>query len=293
LSKKHITFVRGKRLVQDFFYRLVRGYAIFIARLTIKRMDIKGLDFIPEGKPVLFASTHFNSFFDSCITHLVTQPKVYALARGDAFNKPFVSSILEFFYILPVWRISEGKQNMVWNQRSFERCHEVFQENQKVLIYPEGVCKYQTEVLPLKNGTAAMAYKAWKDGLDVEVIPVTINYESYTKIGKMMNFNFGSPLLAKDFDLTDEKAFNSHFTTTLYQGMTAGVDRNFKPYSFFKNPLYAIFFPINLPLYLGISWLVKKKLGKTVFQDSVWFGLLMILWPVYTLLLAGIFLFIF
>ena len=70
--------------------------------------------------------------------------------------------------------------------------------------------------------------------------------------------------------------------------MVAGVDREFKPYHFLKNPLWPVFWMLCFPLFFGIQAFVQKKFSRTVFHDSIWFGFLYAVLPLYLLILAGV-----
>ncbi|AWV99654.1 1-acyl-sn-glycerol-3-phosphate acyltransferase [Arcticibacterium luteifluviistationis] len=249
-------------------------------------MDTTGIENVPKDKPILFASTHANSFYDAIVLHIVFKRYVYALARGDAFKKPIVAKILNVIHMLPVWRISEGRSNMAKNAKTFEKCNELFKQNKQVLIYPEGICKNQTTLLPLKKrGTAAMAFKAWNEDIDVQVVPVVLTYDSFKTFGKRINLNFGKPLQKESFDLSEEVSFSRDFTATLTEKMEPLFNHTFKPVGFLRNAFHYFGWLINFPLYLAIDTFVKKKFGKTIFSDSIWFGVLYLTYPLYLILL--------
>lgn len=293
MSKKAISTIPDSgspRGFKDFIYFFMRVYSQFICRLMVKNQRTEGLQNVNESKPIIFASTHFNSFLDAILVHNTVQPKVFALARGDAFKNKWVAKVLDLVYILPIWRISEGKSNMIKNEATFERCHRVLNEYEKVYICPEGVCKNQREVLPLKkSGISGMAFRAWQAGLDVEVVPAVQEYDQYHQFGKLANVSFNKPLKASDFDLSDEKIFAQQFSQVLHEKMQEVVYQKFESYNFFKNPIYALGWLFNFPYYLAIDPLLKKKFAKTVFYDSVWYAALYIGLPLYWLIVGIIF----
>jgi 1-acyl-sn-glycerol-3-phosphate acyltransferase len=238
-------------------------------------MDVYGKEFVPKDKPVIFASTHSNSFYDAILLYLMFKKNVYALGRGDAFKNPILAKILRAIHMLPIWRISEGKKNMANNKATFEECNELLKRNQNVLIYPEGICNNQTTLLPLKKrGTSAMAYKAWNEGIDVHIVPVVLIYDSFNKFGKRINLKFSKPLHKEDFDLNDEISFSKQFTAALQEEMSQLFVNDFKPVGFWRNALSYFGWVLFLPLFLLISIFVNKKYSKTIFSDSIWYGLL-------------------
>ncbi len=238
-------------------------------------MDVEGKELVPLDKPVIFASTHSNSFYDAILIYLIFRKNVYALGRGDAFKNPIVAKILRAIHMLPIWRISEGKQNMSKNASTFNECNELFKRNQNVLIYPEGICTNQLDLLPLKKrGTSAMAYRAWKEGIDVHVVPVVLTYDSFKTFGKRINLKFNPPLHKENYDLTDEISFAKTFTADLQSEMTEMFNHDFKPVGFWRNLSFNLGCVLFAPLYLAIHLFVKKRYHKTIFFDSIWYGLL-------------------
>jgi 1-acyl-sn-glycerol-3-phosphate acyltransferase len=238
-------------------------------------MDVEGQELVPLDKPVIFASTHSNSFYDAILIYLMFKKNVYALGRGDAFKNPMVAKILRAIHMLPIWRITEGQHNMSKNMDTFEECNGLFKRNQNVLIYPEGLCTNQTKLLPLKKrGTSAMAYRAWKEGIDVHVVPVVLTYDSFKTFGKRINLKISKPLHKENFDLSDEIAFSKAFTAELEGEMSQMFNHNFKPVGLLRNITFFLGCVLLAPLYLIIHLFVKKKYSETIFFDSIWYGFL-------------------
>ncbi len=272
--------------MNNFIYFFLRKWAKIVFYFFAKRIDISGIENIPSDKPILFASIHPNSFFDAIVLHVMLKRYVYALARGDAFKKGFVEWILTVVHMIPIYRISEGKENLLKNDDTFERCQELFRKNQQVLIFAEGICKQQREVLPLKKGTARMVMQAWEEGDDVHVVPVGIMYDDFRKYGKRIKLNFNKPITQKDFQEKHPAKFVREFNEKLQPAMQQMVDLEVKPYSFFKNPIYYPALFLNAPFLILIRKIVSDKFGKTVFYDSVFYGAMFVLLPFYWLIVA-------
>ncbi|MGK0139247.1 MAG: 1-acyl-sn-glycerol-3-phosphate acyltransferase [Algoriphagus sp.] len=251
-----------------------------------KRVDAVGTEYVPRDKPVIFACTHSNSLIDAIIIYLLFKKDVYSLARGDVFNNPIAAIILKTIHMLPVWRMSEGAKNMAKNGKTFENCNELFKRNKNVLIFPEGLCINQTTLLPLKKrGTAAMAHKAWKEGIDLQIVPVVITYDSFKRFGKSVNVHFDTPISKEGYDLSNEVTFSKKFTDDLTVKMRPLFKYDFRPVGFQRNAFFILAWLINWPLYLLIDFTVKKKFAKTIFFDSIWYALLYVTIFPYLLLL--------
>jgi 1-acyl-sn-glycerol-3-phosphate acyltransferase len=251
-------------------------------------LSFEGLENIPKNQPVLFCSTHSNSFLDALFLASCLDAPVYPLARGDAFRKPFVANILGQFKMLPIFRQSEGEANaMAKNEATFLACQQLFKDSKYVLIYPEGVCKHQREVLPLKKGAAVMAQRAWNENIPLQVIPVSLYYDDYFKWGKKCDVIFGKPIFSTDFQSLEGTTFAHEFNEKLH---TALVEIFPSPFQFKNNRLYngglsqIIYYLgwlINAPLYGICYWLGKRLTKGTIFHDSAVLGLTALLLPFY------------
>src|SRR6185436_5271503 len=74
-----------------------------------------------EG-PLMLAANHPNSFLDAIILCTIFDKPVYSLARGDAFSGNLVSKILLSLKLLPVYRVTEGVENLEENYKTFDQC---------------------------------------------------------------------------------------------------------------------------------------------------------------------------
>jgi 1-acyl-sn-glycerol-3-phosphate acyltransferase len=90
--------------------------------------------------PLLIACNHPNSFLDAIILAALFKKPIYSLARGDVFKNKRIARILTALKILPVFRISEGAENLNTNYDTFAKCREIFKQNGIVLIFSEGLC---------------------------------------------------------------------------------------------------------------------------------------------------------
>ena len=116
---------------------------------------------LEEHGPLLIAANHPNSFLDAIILSSLFKFPVYSLARGDAFANRFVTKILTSLNMLPVYRVSEGVENLENNYTTFDACQELFSQRKIVLIFSEGRCINEWHLRPLKKGTARLALTAW------------------------------------------------------------------------------------------------------------------------------------
>lgn len=280
---------------------------IFCRKIYINRPLL-----LRQKGPLLLAVNHPNSFLDAVIIGSLFKQPVYFLARGDAFGKPWIKKLLLAFKTIPIYRLSEGKENLGRNEATFQLCRKIFRRNGIVLIFSEGICENEWRLRPLKKGTARLAIGAWEDeniGAKLKVQPVGINYNSFHRFGKILLVNLEDPIRKDDFrEINREgdaiRSFNEKLQEELsplvLQGDDDPVSGALSGIPTFRSSFLALLtllpatigMVINFPFYALIKRIAKNKTAGTVYYDGVLFGLLVLLYPVYTLALALLFLFL-
>lgn len=268
-------------------YYFLRPFVWFLLKFFTKRIQISGLENIPKSGAVLLASNHSNSFLDAVLLCTHFDRRIWSLARGDVFKKPLAKKALSSLFMMPMYRLSEGKEYLGENDDTFRKCIELFKHGEMVLIFSEGICLHQKELLPLKKGTGRLAQKAWSDDIDVVVVPVGIRYNNFNKFGKVVNIQIGEPTYRQDLPLdSSEGLYLKEFNRSLTEKLQYLLSKDLPATSFWKNSLYYIGAVVNFP----VNWLsvtLSRKLTKgSVFFDSIALGLFIVLIPIYWLLLA-------
>jgi 1-acyl-sn-glycerol-3-phosphate acyltransferase len=284
-------------------YRILKITARIAIRIFCRKIIINKPEFLKLKGPLLLASNHPNSFLDSVIFDTLFQQPIWNLARGDAFKNKRISRILNALKILPVYRTSEGVENISENYKTFESCISIFRQTGVVAIFSEGKCINEWHLRSLKKGTARLAFKAWEEGVPLKVLPVGINYSSFGRFGKNIFLNFGEIISVDDADLKlgeglRHQSFNDKLRVQLEKLVfeIPKTDRQaqaekleIKP-SLLKKILLAmpaaIGWLIHLPLYLPIKHFVWKRTHKNDHYDSVMTGVLLFTYPIYLLIIT-------
>ena len=168
---------------------------IFCRKIFINRPEL-----LKEKGPLILACNHPNSFLDAVLLDVIFNEPIWSLTRGDAFISKFVGKILLSLRMLPVYRPSEGVENLSENYITFDKCIEIFRNNGVVLIFSEGLCVNEWHLRSLKKGTARLAIKCQDENIPLKILPVGINYSSFTRFGKNIFVNFGNLFTMQRFD---------------------------------------------------------------------------------------------
>lgn len=175
---------------------------------------------------------HPDSFFDAILVGSHFHKPVHFLTRGDVFRNPFVKKMLLALKMTPIYRLAEGREYLALNDATFDQCRQILSKNGIVLIFAEGLCIHQWELRSLKKGAARIALNAWTQDPVLEnfqVIPVSLNYDSFRDFGKRIIIHFGKPLQRRDLSLNvpdGEKIseFNGLLSAQLRNGLVESKD---------------------------------------------------------------------
>ncbi|TDE12560.1 glycerol acyltransferase [Dyadobacter psychrotolerans] len=295
-----------------FFY-----FSRFLIRLALpiflRRLMVVNLENVPKRGPLLLASNHPDSFFDALVIGATLTQMIHTLARGDAFKKPAVAFWLRQIKLIPVFRGSEGRDQVRNLDNTTKESLAAMREGDAVIVFSEGVCVNEWKLRPLGKGTARMAHQAWFGDAsltDMLVIPTGMNYEHYRGTGKRVSIRFGEAIKRNDLKTNPEeyekwlREFNDLLQERMnreiltipegaskeerLQAMNAFFGTNSVPSNgnVFFRAIGWVGRAIHRPLYHVFTKKVAKITARSVFYDSALFGLLLYLYPTIVLILS-------
>lgn len=278
-------------------YQLLKVYARMAIKLYCIEIVVNKKELLKIKGPVLFAANHPNSFLDGVILSTLLNETLYPLTRGDVFKNKLVSKILSGLKLLPIYRTSEGIRNLAYNYETFTACHQVFTKKKIVLIFSEAASLNEWKLRPLRKGTARLAFSTWHKGIDVKLIPLAYNYDSFKKFGKRLHLNFGTEIKKELFTADTEGRQLNDVTQQVQlqlQSLVYEAKNKEDAQKFFspkKNKITTaiLFFPgiigwfIHAPLFYTCRIITELKFKKSDHYDSVLIGLLLLGYPVYVL----------
>jgi 1-acyl-sn-glycerol-3-phosphate acyltransferase len=291
-------------------YRILKVFARLAIKIYCRKIIINNRAWLREKGPLLLACNHPNSFLDSIIFDTLFEQPIWSLARGDVFKNKTAARLLRAMKILPVYRTSEGVENLTENYKTFDTCIELFKQNSVIMIFSEGRSINEWHLRALKKGTARLAIKAWEENIPLRVLPVGINYSSFRRFGKNMFIHFGEIITKEDINMSDTEgarhlAFNHLLRTQLHQLVyeipLTDIQKQqqvleIKPSLFKKILLFIpamIGFLLHAPLYIPVKTFAAKATRYNGHYDSVVTFLLYFTYPFYLLvIIAATFFFI-
>jgi 1-acyl-sn-glycerol-3-phosphate acyltransferase len=284
-------------------YQFVKIIARAAIKFYCRDIQINKKELFNTDGPLLLAVNHPNSFLDAIILCTLFNKPIYSLARGDAFNGKLITKILVSLKLLPVYRISEGVENISDNYNTFDRCKKIFNQNGIVLIFIEGRCINEWHLRPLMKGTARLAISSWQEGIPLKVLPIGINYSSFNKFGKNIHLFLGDLITAKEVDCKEgfgkaiqsfNKVAQQQLSNFVYEIEKSNKEK-IRSYFFIPQPILKkiiLFAPsiagwlLHAPLYYPLKKIITKKTKDTDHFDSIMVGLLFFTYPLYVLIIT-------
>jgi len=281
-------------------YSVLKVIVRLAARIFCRKIIINKPELLKEKGPMILACSHPNSFLDAVLMDILFEKPIWSLTRGDAFLNKRITKLFYKLKMLPVYRPSEGVENLSENYKTFDSCIDLFKQGEIVLIFSEGLCENEWHLRPLKKGTARLAYKCQQENIQLKILPVGINYSSFKRFGKNLFVNFGTIFTANYFDKNlSDGAWNQVFNNKLQQELRPLVfeiekkDKKkqkelleINPSSLTKILLAipaSIGWIIHAPLYLPIKYWVHKKYNDTGHLDAMQIVLPLFIYPFYLL----------
>jgi 1-acyl-sn-glycerol-3-phosphate acyltransferase len=270
------------------FKLLVRA-ALFI---FCKKIEVINRSLFAEKGPILIVANHPNSFLDAILIGSIFSENVHFLARGDAFKQKKYRFLLKMLKMIPIYRLSEGKENLHLNEHAFTESTRILQSGGIVLIFIEGICINSHLLQPFKKGAARIALHA-DTPKPLRVVPIAITYDSFFIFGKTVRIEAAQPIFSSTLFPFKEEAKNLiHFNKQLRPIVEAmiQVPISKKAKGYLPQTILALIGKwIHYPFYWYLSKAIRKKTRCTVFYDSVLFGSLFLIYPLYLITLHAFF----
>jgi 1-acyl-sn-glycerol-3-phosphate acyltransferase len=182
-------------------YTSTQAFLRFGFWLFYRKVTIHNIEHFPASGPVLLVSNHPNSFMDALVIGAYLPRPTNFLARGDAFKNPILAKVFKTYHMVPVYRASEGKENIEKNFETFDASYDEVNKGGSVLIFGEGLCVNNWDLRSLKKGPARIANRAWtSNDIAKELVPnpPRLTYEHFERGGKSLLINYGKPITKQD-----------------------------------------------------------------------------------------------
>lgn len=194
---------KGASVVRQIIHAIIS----IALRLFFRRIEVVGVDRVPQEGALLFVLNHPNGLVDPALVFVSMPRRVSFLAKSTLYDNPIGAFLLRTFEILPVYRRIDPQAKLESNLSAFDNCFELLRRGRCIAIFPEGISHDQPQLQKMKTGAARIALGAVSDPAvptTLKIVPVGLYYTSKTSFRSEALIRYGEIFDVEPIDL-DEK----------------------------------------------------------------------------------------
>ena len=219
--------------------RLIVAILRFAMRIYFRRVEVVGLEHVPQKSPVIFVLNHPNALVDPAFLLCLAPRRISFLAKSPLFRMPVLGYLVRALDCLPVYRQQDEGEDVSRNREMFVAARALLARGGTIGICPEGVSHDEPRLRPIKTGAARIALGAVstveangarfdstaapfadaggsdrKTGppadaggsdkiacVDLKIVPTGLYYTSKTKFRSAVLLYFGKPIVVSPVEL--------------------------------------------------------------------------------------------
>ncbi|MFN8093130.1 MAG: lysophospholipid acyltransferase family protein [Vicinamibacteria bacterium] len=177
-------------------YRMLRGLLRLSVRAFFRRIEVVGLEHVPETGAVVFFGNHPNSLLDPALISCCCRRVVRFVAKDVLFRSPLLRPVLRAMGAVPVQRRADHGEGPLANELAFERLFAALGAGEAIGIFPEGLSHDASQLARFKTGASriALGARARHRGLPVRLVPCGLTYITPQRFRSSVLVQFGPPL---------------------------------------------------------------------------------------------------
>lgn len=183
-------------------YRLLRSLLRLSVLAFFRRIQVVGLEHVPDAGPVIFFGNHPNSLLDPTLIACFCGRLVHFAAKDVLFESRLLRPVLRAMGAIPVQRREDHASGALANELAFERLFAVLAAGGSIGIFPEGISHDMSQLARFKTGAAriALGVRERHPGLPVRLVPCGLHYVTPQRFRSSVLIQFGPAL-----ELTEER----------------------------------------------------------------------------------------
>ena len=180
-------------------YEILRVPVWIGTRLFYRKIKIHGLKNFPEkNQATILISNHQNGMMDPVMGCISIMRQLHFLTRADIFRGKLANKLLRHLNMLPVYRALDKVADIAaMNDDTFARSYKRILAGDVVSMFPEGNHNNKKWIRPFRKGISRVTFGAMEMAdfqRDIQIIPVGIDYTSYTEFRSDILLNYGKPI---------------------------------------------------------------------------------------------------
>jgi 1-acyl-sn-glycerol-3-phosphate acyltransferase len=185
-----------KEFMKNAFNAILRLLVKMALHCYFKKIIVEGRENLPKNQPVILVANHQNALIDPLLLATHTRLNPWFLTRAAVFVNTFISRVLHFIRMLPVYRVRDGFSTLQQNHQTFDETYEILRNNGTVVIFAEGSHSLVRNLRPLSKGFTRIAFGLKEKFPDVKpvILPVGLGFSAHKRTGSTVRITFGKPI---------------------------------------------------------------------------------------------------
>lgn len=193
-------------------YTMLRGAAGIALRWFYARVDVEGLEHVPQSAPLLVVVNHPNALVDALLVAWILPRRIVLTAKATLFKNPLLAALLRWVGVVPLVRSSDARANAPRgavdprrNEQAFSAIRGVLRRGGTVVIFPEGISHDNPSLAPLRTGAARIALDARAHRIiDLHVLLIGLTFERKDAPRTRVLVRVGAPISIDQFAAPDD-----------------------------------------------------------------------------------------
>ncbi len=183
-------------------YRLVRNLFRWSLRIFFRRIEVEGIENIPQRGGGIIIAWHPNGVIDGALVAAECPRPVIFGARHGLLRFPLLGWVLRSIGTVPIYRACDlprrrRETRQEANTRSLERLAQAVARGSLTALFPEGLSHDSPHPVAVRTGAARlhdMARELRTDGATPFVLPVGLHYDAKDLVRSSVLVRFHPPL---------------------------------------------------------------------------------------------------
>jgi glycerol-3-phosphate O-acyltransferase/dihydroxyacetone phosphate acyltransferase len=211
--------------VRTWLDRLLGAVARLVLGIFFRDVEVRGLDRLPLGRPMVLVSNHVNGLIDPL---LILGPLPFIprfLAKSTLWKNPVILPWVKLAGAIPVYRRQDEGVDPSKNAEMFAQTHELLARGGALALFPEGKSHNEPALQPLKTGAARIVLEAHArfGDLGTRIVPVGLIFDAREHFRSRALVQVGEPV-----DPTPEMSLYQEDGPEAVRALTRRVDQALK-----------------------------------------------------------------
>ena len=143
-------------------YWVARALVRAALKVTFRRIQVQGLQLVPEQGPLLVVANHYNGAVDPALMGVSLTRPLRLTAKSTLQSVPILDAVFRAFGVIPIHRQKDSAEgaDTARNGASLDAIVDTLCAGHTVVLFPEGISHDGPGLLRFKHGASHVALSA-------------------------------------------------------------------------------------------------------------------------------------